>query len=99
MLAARQAYAGGAAQFDNAYGARTALQCVLTGGDDYELVFTAPPAQRSVLAALSDTLELPLTCIATIEAAPGLRLVDAQGHAVAHDFASFDHFAATGGLL
>ena len=99
LLAARQAYAGGAAQFDNAYGARTALQCVLAGGDDYELVFTAPPAQRSVLAALSDTLELPLTRIATIEAAPGLRLVDAQGHAVVHDFASFDHFAATGGLL
>lgn len=99
LLAARQAYAGGAAQFDADYGARTALQCVLAGGDDYELVFTAPPAQRSVLAALSDTLELSLTRIATIEAAPGMRLVDAQGNAVAHDFASFDHFAATGGLL
>ena len=99
LLAARQAYAGGAAQFDADYGARTALQCVLAGGDDYELVFTAPPAQRSVLAALSDTLELPLTRIATIEATPGMRLVDARGHAVAPDFASFDHFAATSGLL
>ena len=99
LLAARQAYAGGAAQFDADYGARTALQCVLAGGDDYELVFTAPPAQRSVLAALSDTLELPLTRIATIEATPGMRLVDARGHTVAPDFASFDHFAATSGLL
>jgi thiamine-monophosphate kinase len=99
LLATRQVYAGGAAQFDADYGAHTALQCVLAGGDDYELVFTAPPAQRSVLAALSDTLELPLTRIATIEAAPGLRLVDAQGPAVVHDFASFDHFAAAGGLL
>jgi len=98
LLAARQAYAGGAAQFDSDYGARTALQCVLAGGDDYELVFTAPVQQRSTLAALSDTLQLPLTCIATIEAAPGLRLVDAQGHAVAHDFASFDHFAPAGTL-
>jgi thiamine-monophosphate kinase len=99
LLAARQAYAGGAAQFDSDYGARTALQCVLAGGDDYELVFTAAVQQRSTLAALSGTLGLPLTRIATIEAAPGLRLVDAQGDPVAHDFASFDHFAATGGLL
>ena len=98
LLAARQAYAGGAAQFDNAYGARTALRCVLAGGDDYELVFTAPVQQRSTLAALSDTLQLPLTCIATIEAAPGLRLVDAQGNAVALDFASFDHFTPAGRL-
>jgi thiamine-monophosphate kinase len=94
LLAARQAYAGGGAQFDSAMGARTALQCVLAGGDDYELVFTAPAAQRSALAALSGSLQLPLTRIATIEAAPGLRLVDAEGQAVSHDFASFDHFAA-----
>lgn len=98
LLAARQAFAGGAPQFDSDYGARTALQCVLAGGDDYELVFTAPVQQRSTVAALSDTLQLPLTRIATIEAAPGLRLVDAQGHAVPHDFASFDHFAPAGRL-
>jgi len=99
LLAARQAYAGGSAQFDSEIGARTAMQCVLAGGDDYELVFTAPRAQRSALAALSDTLGLPLTRVATIEATPGLRLVDAAGHAVAHDFASFDHFAARRALL
>ena len=94
LLAARQVYAGGSAQFDSDMGARTALQCVLAGGDDYELVFTAPQAQRGALAALSGSLQLPLTRIATIEAAPGLRLVDATGQAVAQDFASFDHFAA-----
>ena len=99
LLAGRQAYAGGSAQFDSEIGARTAMQCVLAGGDDYELVFTAPTAQRSALAALSDTLCLPLTRVATIEAAPGLRLVDAAGHAVAHDFAAFDHFAARRALL
>ncbi len=93
LLAARQTYARGSAQFDSDMGARTALQCVLAGGDDYELVFTAPAAQRSALAALSSSLQLPLTRIATIEAAPGLRLVDAGGQAVAQDFASFDHFA------
>ncbi len=97
LLATRQAYAGSAAQFDADYGARTALQCVLAGGDDYELVFTAPQAQRSVLDALALRLPLPLTRIATIEAAPGLRLVDARGHTVTQDFASFDHFAVAPG--
>ena len=98
LLAARQAYAGGTAQFDTDYGARTALQCALAGGDDYELVFTAPVQQRSALASLSATLQLPLSRIGTIEAAPGLRLVDAQGNALAHDFASFDHFTPAGRL-
>ena len=98
LLATRQAYAGGAAQFDTDYGARTALQCVLAGGDDYELVFTAPVQQRSALALLSATLQLPINRIGTIEAVPGLRLVDAQGNAVALDFASFDHFTPAGRL-
>jgi thiamine-monophosphate kinase len=97
LLATRQAYAGGAAQFDSDMGARTALQCVLAGGDDYELVFTAAQAQRSAVDALAHSLQLPLTRIATIEAAPGLRLVDARGHTVTQDFASFDHFAVATG--
>jgi len=97
LLATRQAYAGGAAQFDSDMGARTALQCVLAGGDDYELVFTAAQAQRSAVDALAHSLQLPLTRIATIEVAPGLRLVDARGHTVTQDFASFDHFAVATG--
>jgi thiamine-monophosphate kinase len=99
LLATRQAYAGGAAHFDSDMSARTALQCVLAGGDDYELVFTAPQAQRSAVDALALRLPLPLTRIATIEVAPGLRLVDVRGHTVTPDFASFDHFAVAGGLL
>ncbi|MFN3303168.1 MAG: thiamine-phosphate kinase [Roseateles sp.] len=62
--------------------------CLLAGGDDYELVFTAPPAAR-----LPD-LGVPLTRIGVIEAQPGLRVVDARGAAVAHGLRSFDHFAA-----
>lgn len=62
--------------------------CLLAGGDDYELVFTAPPHAR-----LPD-LGVPLTRIGVIEAEPGLRVVDARGEAVAHGLRSFDHFAA-----
>ena len=91
-LSARQQFAGGPAQFDALYGAPLAMQCVLAGGDDYELVFCAAPAQRMALDALAHNLALPLTRIATIEAAPGLRLVDAQGAPLQATFASFDHF-------
>lgn len=62
------------------------------GGDDYELVFTAPPSARSALPAIAAATRTVLTRIGSIEAQPGLRLVDAQGLGVANDFASFDHF-------
>jgi thiamine-monophosphate kinase len=68
------------------------LPYVLAGGDDYELVFTVPPALRAAAHAAARASETPITRIGQIEAAPGLRLVDAQGNAVASRFASFDHF-------
>jgi thiamine-monophosphate kinase len=36
---------------------------VLTGGDDYEILFTAPPDAVSELAELSRTLDVPITAI------------------------------------
>jgi thiamine-monophosphate kinase len=63
-------------------------ECLLAGGDDYELVFTAPPGARLPDAGVA------LTRIGRIEAAGGLRVVDAQGEAVEHGLRSFDHFAA-----
>jgi thiamine-monophosphate kinase len=62
--------------------------CLLAGGDDYELVFTAPPGAR-----LPD-VGVPLSRIGIIEAEPGLRVVDASGAAVEHGLQSFDHFAS-----
>lgn len=66
--------------------------CTLAGGDDYELVFTAPPSVATRLQALAKELNLPLTRIGSVEAEPGLRLVDEQGRSVANNFRSFDHF-------
>ncbi len=43
------------------------------GGDDYELCFTAAPAQREALRQLSATLALPLTCIGSVTAGTGVR--------------------------
>jgi thiamine-monophosphate kinase len=66
--------------------------CVLSGGDDYELLFTVPPAQRGEVEALAAELKLALARVGSIEAGSGLRIVDAQGKPLAHR-GGFDHFA------
>jgi thiamine-monophosphate kinase len=76
-------------QFDSEF----ALECVLAGGDDYELVFTAPPAARQAVQAAAAQAHTPVTRIGSLQAEPGLRLVDAAGQAMHRRFASFDHFA------
>ena len=68
--------------------------CTLAGGDDYELVFTAPPHRAGAVAAAARSVSVDVARIGRIEAAAGLRLVDAQGHPVAPTFGSFDHFKA-----
>jgi len=67
-------------------------ECLLAGGDDYELLFTAPPAHADTVLVAGRTAGVPVTCIGRIEAEAGLRVVDAKGHAVAQRFAAFDHF-------
>jgi thiamine-monophosphate kinase len=56
-----------------------ALQCVLAGGDDYELVFTAPASGRAAVQAASSASATPVTRIGRIDSEQGLRLVDERG--------------------
>ena len=65
----------------------------LHGGDDYELCFCAPPAQRENVMAAAAATGVAVTRIGQIEAAPGLRIVDAVGNPLALHARSFDHFA------
>jgi thiamine-monophosphate kinase len=69
-----------------------ALSCLLAGGDDYELCFTAPVTQRATLDALAAELALPLTRIGVIDAQHGLRVLDG-GEALPQLPRAFDHFA------
>ncbi len=66
---------------------------VFSGGDDYELAFTAPHASRSAVEAASRQSQTVVTRIGQIDKLPGLRLVDAQGQLVDSRFASFEHFS------
>ena len=66
--------------------------CQLAGGDDYELLFTAPPAVRDAVQAVARQAATAVSRIGRIEAQPGLRLIDAGGHVLDNAFAGFDHF-------
>ena len=66
--------------------------CQLAGGDDYELLFTAPADARDAVLRAADAAATPVACIGRIDAAPGLRLRDAAGAALHDTYASFDHF-------
>ncbi|MET0311880.1 MAG: thiamine-phosphate kinase [Burkholderiaceae bacterium] len=69
------------------------LECVLAGGDDYELAFTAAPSAREAVMAASNASHTPVTRIGQVEAQAGLRLLDGRGQLVASPWGSFDHFA------
>ncbi len=64
----------------------------LAGGDDYELVFTAPTSARDAVAQAATRSATPVTRIGQITAAPALVLRDAGGAVVRNTFSSFDHF-------
>ena len=69
------------------------LACGLTGGDDYELLFTAAPAQRAAVLAAAQASATPVSRVGRGTPA-GLRVLDPQGQAIdVSRLTSFDHFA------
>jgi thiamine-monophosphate kinase len=69
------------------------FECLLAGGDDYELLFTADPAARDAVQAASQASGTPVTRIGRITTGDGARLLDAHGLPRSLRVHSFDHFA------
>ena len=69
--------------------------CVLGGGDDYELLFTAAPHQTPQVLRASERSGVPVTAVGCITRARGLVVLDDQGRPVdVSAYAGFDHFTA-----
>lgn len=68
------------------------LPALVTGGDDYELLFAAPPELDDEIASLSQSLGLPITRIGAFEAGEGVRMIDAAGKDVPIDVSGWRHF-------
>ena len=69
-----------------------AREAALAGGDDYELLFTAPPAAASEIEALGLRLRLPLTRIGRIESGAGVQVLDRAGDPIELSQLGWRHF-------
>ena len=63
-----------------ACGESLARQKALTGGDDYEICFTASSAQRSQIEQLRDNCNVKLTCIGSVRMVAGIALTGTDNH-------------------
>ncbi|MEE4376175.1 MAG: thiamine-phosphate kinase [Candidatus Competibacteraceae bacterium] len=73
--------------------ADTAIAMALAGGDDYELCFTAPPAQVERILDLAAGWDCACTQIGVIETELGLRHLRADGTVYQPVRLGYDHFA------
>lgn len=69
-------------------------QCLLAGGDDYELLFTAPADHQAQVLAAAQAAGVAVRRIGQLRADPGILVLDGQGQAMPTPWAGFDHFKA-----
>ena len=73
-------------------GGEATIADLVTGGDDYELLFCAPQPERGAIDALGRRLGLALTRIGTMEAGQGVVVVGADGRPLPLARAGYTHF-------
>lgn len=66
--------------------------CVLSGGDDYELCFTAPRTMRTTITKIGAELQLPVALIGNIHADSGLAVLDENQQKISSGKTGYDHF-------
>ena len=64
----------------------------LAGGDDYELIFTADPAQRVTIDGIADNLPCALTRVGRVVQTTGIRLLDEHGRGIEPPRRGYRHF-------
>jgi len=68
------------------------LETALTGGDDYEILCTVPPAKADSFRAAAQAANVAVTEIGVIGEGEGARFRDAQGQPLTFKRMSFSHF-------
>ena len=74
------------------HGMEAAQRLALTGGDDYELLFTAPPERQQLIEEELKALDCPVARIGSVDAEPSLRCLEASGHGLKLAQAGYKHF-------
>ncbi len=70
-----------------------AQRCLLAGGDDYELCFTAPTQDAPGILAAAEAAGVAVSRVGCITANAGLRVLDQNGVQLPIKERGFDHFA------
>jgi thiamine-monophosphate kinase len=68
-------------------------ECLLAGGDDYELLFTAALGVRDAVEAAAQAAGVRVSRCGHIVGGSTLSVVDGSGRPLAESFRAFDHFA------
>ena len=71
---------------------RNKLKCVLSGGDDYELLFCVPPLSHDKVLEAATRAQTRVTRIGCIDHELGVRVLDKRGDEMEETYGSFDHF-------
>ncbi len=67
-------------------------ECLLHGGDDYELLFTAAPQRHDAVLGAARDAGVAVACIGRIEPGAALVVTDRAGRALDVRAGGFDHF-------
>lgn len=70
------------------------MSTVLTGGDDYEILFTAPPSADTVLQQISQQADIPLTVIGQVIDGAGVAVHDRDDRPISVARTGWRHFSA-----
>ena len=73
-------------------GDTAALELILTGGDDYEIICTVPSGKAESFRAAAKVAGIPVTELGEIKTGEGARFIDAVGNPLVFKRASFSHF-------
>ena len=67
------------------------LNVAVTGGDDYEILFSVSPDNLAELNVAAEALDYPVTCIGVLNGGKGVKVFDRDGKVVEFDRTSYDH--------
>lgn len=70
----------------------TRIKTLVTSGDDYELVFTAPKSNEALLIEGATSIGLTLTKIGVVSEGSGVDVVDSDGHPITFEQTGYKHF-------
>lgn len=69
------------------------FRLALTAGDDYELVFTAPPSKKKAVATAARKAGVQVTRIGKVSKGEGVQVLDLSGTSVSFTGTGYQHFA------